>query len=144
MSKLLISFKLLISLFILSACVEKPSYSGKILSKDLNYDLLNNKKDVIEIMGRPNFIDPIDGNFYYFSEKKMTKNFFTQRLEYIVLTVFNFDNNENVISYKIDNLKKYNDIKVSKDLTKNELVKRGLVEKIFGGIGNQLTPNTSE
>ena len=144
MLKLINSFILLFIIITLTNCVEKPSYSGKILSKDLNYESLKNKKDIIDKMGRPNFIDPIDKNFYYFSEKKLTKNFFNQKSEYIFLTVFNFDKNDNIISYEIKNLETFNEIELTNDKTENRLVERGLIEKVFGGIGRQLTPDTSE
>ena len=42
-----------------------------------------------------------------------------------------------IITKKPKNIKDIKDIKLSKDKTTNEIVKRGLLEKIFGGVGTQ-------
>jgi hypothetical protein len=36
------------------------------------------------------------------------------------------------------------DINYSKDKIKNNLIKRGFIEKVFGGVGKSTIPNTSQ
>ena len=72
----------LISIILLIAnCSEKVSYSGKILNeKNLQLEDLQNKEQVISKIGQPNYIDPIENKYYYFTEKKNMVNFFDQAL----------------------------------------------------------------
>ena len=51
------------------SCKEKILYSGKILNEE-NFDFskLKSKEEVIDKLGVPNFIDPIEKKYYYFSE----------------------------------------------------------------------------
>ena len=144
MTKILILIKLLFLSIILISCVEKPTYYGKIIEKNIEYNLFNTKDELIKSLGQPNFIDPIENKYYYYSEKKLTKNFFKNRVEYINMIVFKFNKENNITSYKINTLNSIKEIKISKDNTPNELVERGLIEKIFGGIGKQSLPNTSQ
>ena len=44
---------------------------------------------------------------------------------------------EEIIEAKAFNMKDIKDIKFVKDQTSNEIVRRGLIEKIFGGVGTQ-------
>ena len=45
--------------------------------------------------------------------------------------------NEEIIETKVFNTKDIDNIKFSEDKTSNQIVKRGLLEKIFGGVGTQ-------
>ena len=45
--------------------------------------------------------------------------------------------NEEIIETKVFNTKDIDNIKFSDDKTSNQIVKRGLLEKIFGGVGTQ-------
>ena len=45
--------------------------------------------------------------------------------------------NEEIIETKVFNTKDIDTIKFSDDKTSNQIVKRGLLEKIFGGVGTQ-------
>ena len=36
---------------------------------------LNTKKETISYLGYPNYIDPIEKKYFYYSEKKISKNF---------------------------------------------------------------------
>ena len=50
---------------------------------------------------------------------------------------FKMNENEEIIETKVFNTKDIDTIKFSDDKTPNQIVKRGLLEKIFGGVGTQ-------
>ena len=126
-------------LFIILSCVETKSYSGKLIDANFKYDSLLNKTQVTSKLGQPNFIDPIENKYYYYFEKRINKNIFDSRIEKRTMIVFNFEENENVQSFNQYNLNQEQQINFIKDKTKNNLIDRGLIEKIFGGIGKQKT-----
>ena len=132
-------------IFILSSsCNEKINYSGKILNEENFYfSELKNKKEVISKLGNPNFIDPIEKKYYYFSERKNIKNFFKQKITNRSMIVFVFDINESIKSVSEYNLNDEQDVKYIKEKTPNKLIKRGLIKKIFGSVGGA-TPNITE
>ena len=142
-----IIFRLLLILMIFISCVscnEKILYSGKILHKeDFDYAKFKNKEEVIDKLGNPNFIDPIEKKYYYYSEKKYVKNFFTQKISNRIMVVFVFNENETIKLVSQYDLNDEQDVKNIKDSTPNELIKRGLIQKIFGGIGNS-APSTTQ
>ena len=131
-------------LFLLANCNEKISFSGKILNNEgFDYNTLSNKNEVINTLGQPNYIDPIEKKYYYFSERKYVKNFFDQKIIDRKLIVFMF-NEKNIIKSLLQyDLNDQQDIKYIKDKTPNELIERGWIEKIFGGVGQNI-PNTTE
>ena len=142
-----IFFRLLLFLMIFILCVscnEKISYSGKIFNEE-NFDFakLKNKKEVVDKLGNPNYIDPIEKKYYYFSEKKYVKNFFKQKISNRIVVVFIFNENETIKSISQYDLNDEQDVKNIKESTPNELIKRGLIQKIFEGIGNT-TPITPQ
>ena len=59
------------------------------------------------------------------------------------MVVFIFNENETIELISQYDLNDEQDVKNIKDTTPNELIKRGLIEKIFGGIGNNI-PTTTE
>ena len=124
--------------FILANCSNETIYSGKILNekelKDINF---NNKEKLISKLGYPSYIDPIENKFFYFSEKSEKKSIFKRDIEYSYVFVFKIDENNKIINSKVYNTKELNNIKFSDDKTSNEIIKRGLIEKIFGGVGTQ-------
>ena len=131
-------------LFLLANCNEKISFSGKILNNEgFDYNTLNNKNEVINTLGQPNYIDPIEKKYYYFSERKYVKNFFDQKIIDRKLIVFMFNENNTIKSLLQYDLNDQRDIEYIKDKTPNELIERGWIEKIFGGIGQNI-PNTIE
>ena len=142
-----IFFRLLLVLMIFISCVscnEKILYSGKILHKEnFNYAKLKNKEEVIEKFGNPNFIDPIEKKYYYYSEKKYVKNFFKQKISNRIMVVFIFNENETIKLVSQYDLNDEQDVKNIKESTPNNLIKRGLIQKIFGGIGNTM-PSTTQ
>lgn len=134
----------ILMLFIILSCVETKSYSGKLIDENFKYDLLLNKTQVTSKLGQPNFIDPIENKYYYYFEKRINKNIFDSRIEKRTMIVFNFEENENVQSFNQYNLNQEQQIDIIKDKTKNNLIDRGLIEKIFGGIGKQKLSDNSQ
>ncbi len=135
---------LILMLFIILSCVETKSYSGKLIDENFKYDSLLNKTQVTSKLGQPNFIDPIENKYYYYFEKRINKNIFDSRIEKRTMIVFNFEENENVQSFNQYNLNQEQQINIIKDKTKNNLIDRGLIEKIFGGIGKQKLSDNSQ
>ena len=130
--------------FILANCSNKTIYSGKILNQEeLNDINFNNKEKLISKLGYPSYIDPIENKFFYFSEKSEKKSIFKREVEYSYVFVFKIDDNNKIINSKVYNTKELNNIKFSDDKTSNEIIKRGLLEKIFGGVGTQQELPTS-
>ena len=130
--------------FILTNCSNKTTYSGKILQqedlKDINFI---NKETLISKLGIPSYIDPIENKYFYFSEISEKKSIFKKEIKYSYVFVFKIDSNEKIIDTKVFNTKNIENIKFSNDKTSNEIVKRGLLEKIFGGVGTQKELPTS-
>ena len=124
--------------FILANCSNKTIYSGKILSnEELEEINFTNKERLISKLGAPSFIDPIENKFFYFSEKSEKKSIFNKNVKYSYVFVFRIDDNDQIINSQVFNIKDIKNIKLSKDKTTNEVVRRGLLEKIFGGVGTQ-------
>ena len=134
----------ILMLFIILSCVETKSYSGKLIDENFKYDSLLNKTQVTSKLGQPNFIDPIENKYYYYFEKRINKNIFDSRIEKRTMIVFNFEENENVQSFNQYNLNQEQQINIIKDKTKNNLIDRGLIEKIFGSIGKQKLSDNSQ
>ena len=65
---------------------------------DTSYDYLKDKEEVLKDLGEPNFIDFIDHKYFYFSEKKITKNFFDKKIIARNIVVFNFNESNKIIS----------------------------------------------
>ena len=119
-------------------CSNKTIYSGKIISQDelenINFE---NKKNLISKLGYPSYIDPIENKFFYFSEKSTKKSVFSKKIEYSYVFVFELDDYEKIVSTKVFDIKDIEKINFTNDKTSNALVKRGLLERIFGGVGIQ-------
>ena len=121
--------------FILSNCSNKTTYSGKILSnEELEEINFTNKGRLINKLGNPSYIDPIENKLFYFSEKSEKKSIFNKEVKYSFVFVFRIDENDQIINSQVFNIK---DIKLSQDKTTNEIVRRGLLERVFGGVGTQ-------
>ena len=131
-------------IFILSNCSEKVLYSGKLIDQSIDYNNFLKKSQLIDEIGRPDYIDIIDNKFFYYSEKKIIKNFYKQKLENRTVIVFRFDQNDNILNVNKYDLNNQNVINFNQESTPSNLVERGLIEKIFGGIGKQNLSNTSQ
>ena len=123
-------------------CVEKTTYSGKIITNndlDLN---ISNKNELINKFGQPSYIDNLSNKYFYFTEKKRGTNFYNKKIEYSYLFVFEINDNNKVVNSESINLLKNKNHKYRKIQTSNNIIKRGLLETIFGGIGANPMPNS--
>ena len=124
--------------FILANCSNKTTYSGKIINqedlKDINF---YNKEKLISQLGYPSYVDPIENKFFYFSEKSEKESIFQKEIKYSYVFVFKMDENNKIIDTKVFNTKDIENIKFRNDKTSNDIIKRGLIEKVFGGVGTQ-------
>ena len=124
--------------FILSNCSNKTTYSGKILNnEELEEINFTNKERLINKLGNPSYIDPIENKLFYFSEKSEKKSIFNKEVKYSYVFVFKIDENDQIINSQVFNIRDIKDIKLSQDKTTNEIVRRGLLERVFGGVGTQ-------
>ena len=124
--------------FVLANCSNKTTYSGKILNnEELEEINFLNKEKLLSKLGNPSYIDPIENKFFYFSEKSEKKSIFKKEIKYSYVFVFKMNENEEIIETKVFNTKNVKNIKFSNDKTSNQIIKRGLLEKIFGGVGTQ-------
>ena len=123
-------------------CVEKTTYSGKIITNDdLNLNILN-KNELINKFGKPSYIDNLSNKYFYFTEKKKETNFYNKKIEYSYLFVFEINDNDEIVNSESVNLLKQKNHKYRKIQTNNNIIKRGLLETIFGGIGTNPMPNS--
>ena len=124
--------------FLIYSCTNKTIYSGKILNQD-NFTNINfsNQKNLINNFGYPSYIDPISNKYFYYAEMEQKKSAFKKKINYSVVFVFEFDENNNIKNSKVYDLNKKNESNVINEITENEIIKRGLLEKIFGGVGPQ-------
>ena len=123
---------------ILANCSNKTTYSGKIINQDTLQNInFENKEKLISKLGFPSYIDPIENKFFYFSEVSEKKSILKKEIKYSYVFVFKIDEYDQIVESKVYNTKDIENIKFSDDKTSNEVVKRGLLEKIFGGVGTQ-------
>ena len=64
---------LIFFLILITSCNDKITYTGLIVNENIDYNEINNKNELLKLLGQPNYIDPIENNFYYFSEKNISK-----------------------------------------------------------------------
>ena len=123
-------------------CVEKTTYSGKIIiNDDLDLNILN-KNELVNKFGQPSYIDNLSNKYFYFTEKKKETNFYNKRTEYSYLFVFEVNDNDEIVNSESINLLKEKNHKYRNIQTSNNIIKRGLLETIFGGIGANPLPNS--
>ena len=123
-------------------CVEKTTYSGKIITNDdLDLKILN-KSDLLDKFGQPSYIDNITNKYFYFTEKSKEKNFYNKKIEYSYLFVFEINDNDKIISSESINLLTEKNHNYRKIQTNNNIIKKGLLETIFGGVGANPMPNS--
>jgi hypothetical protein len=123
-------------------CVEKTTYSGKIITNDdLDLNILN-KNELINKFGQPSYIDKLSNKYLYFTEKKKETNFYNKKIEYSYLFIFEMSDNDKIISSEAINLLTEKKHRYKKIQTNNIIVKRGLLEKVFGGIATNPMPNS--
>ena len=123
-------------------CVEKTTYSGKIINDDdLDLQILN-KNELINKFGQPSYIDSLSNKYFYFTEKKKETNFYNKKIEYSYLFVFEINDDDKIVNSESINLLKNKNHKYRKVKTSNNIIKRGLLETVFGGIGTNPIPNS--
>ena len=134
MSFIKVIFIVILSHYIFG-CVEKTTYSGKIITND-DFDLkILNKNELINKFGQPSYIDNLSNKYFYFTEKQTETNFYNNKIEYSYLFVFEINNNDEIVNSESIDLLKEKNHKYRKIQTNNNIIKRGLLEIIFGGIG---------
>ena len=122
----------------LANCSNKKIYSGKISNQDTWQDInFENKDNLISKLGYPGYIDPIENKFFYYSEVSEKNSILKKEIKYSYVFVFKINENDQIVETKVYNTKDIENISFSDDKTSNEIVKRGLLEKIFGGVGTQ-------
>ena len=130
--------------FILANCSSKTTFSGKVINKDDLKDInFTNKEKLIRELGYPSYIDPIEKKLFYFSERSKKRSIFKKEITYSYVFVFTVDEEDKITDTKVYNTKEITNINFSQDKTSNEIIKRGLLEKIFGGVGTQQELPTS-
>ncbi len=123
-------------------CVEKTTYSGKIITNDdLDLNILN-KNELLNKFGQPSYKDNLSNKYFYFTEKTKGSNFYNKKIEYSYLFVFEINDSDKIINSESINLLKDKNHKYRKIQTSNNIIKRGLLETIFGGIGTKPMPNS--
>tara|TARA_B100000579_G_scaffold379612_1_gene347048 strand:+ start:288 stop:719 length:432 start_codon:yes stop_codon:yes gene_type:complete len=139
-------FKLILSIFLIFnilGCVEKTTYSGKIItSEDLSNLKISNKDELMQKFGQPSYIDNIQNKFFYYTEMVKSKNFFNQKVEYSYLFVFEIDEFNKIIGTESINLLEKDNNIYQKQETNNNIIKKGFLEKVFGGVGPNKLPNS--
>ena len=127
--------------FLISACSKETNYYGKILSQDeLSNISIINKDELLRKFGNPSYIDPIENKYFYYSEVSEKINIFNSKTNYSYLFVFKLDENNKLLEKKVYDLLNADEIAIIEEETENEVVKRGLIQKIFGGVGNARLP----
>ena len=139
-----ILYVLIVFIFFISNCTQQTTYSGKILELS-NLDSINfeNKESLVDKLGSPSYIDPISNKFFYYSEKQQKKSIFNKKTDYSYIFVFEFDREDKIIYSKVFDLTNRQNIDLIKEETSSEIIKRGLLEKIFGGVGPDTNLPTS-
>jgi len=127
--------------FLITACSKETNYYGKILSQDelTNISIIN-KQELLRKFGNPSYVDPIENKYFYYSEVQEKVNIFSSKTNYSYLFVFELDDSDQILNKKVYDLLNTDKISIIDQETDNEVVKRGLLQKIFGGVGNARLP----
>ena len=135
----------LILVIFLSNCSNQTIYSGKIVDQD-TFKNLNfvDKSNLINNFGQPSYVDLVSQKYFYYSKKVQRSSIFKENVDYSYIFVFEFDQNDKIISSKVFDLKNSNSVDLIKKETENDIVRRGLLEKIFGGVGPQKELSTPQ
>ena len=120
------------------SCTTSIQKSGKIDSNKylMEFEGLN-KIQIIEILGEPSSIDNLTNTYMYMSEVTETKNIFNNKVISRNIYVIQFDKNNNYQTTNKYEFDSKNEIKISKKITNDEIIKTGYIEKIFGGVGKK-------
>ena len=80
-------------------------------------------------------IQTIENKYFYFTEKRKVKNFLNEKIVNRSVLVFSFNEDDTIIKINDFDLTDETTLTFSKDKTINNIVKRGFIEKWFGGVG---------
>lgn len=128
-------FIILLCLVFLVSCETKIKKSGITDTNIFNESFENlNKEDIIELAGQPSSIDPLDGSFIYFNETINDKNIFDNKVVSRNIYLIKFNENDQFVSLQHFIIEDNNEIKITKNTTDSEIIKTGLIEKVFGGV----------
>ena len=130
-------------LFVIISCSEITSHSGKLIDNNINYKQIKDKQQLLSTLGVPTYIDPIEKKFYYYSEDQVFKNFYNNGTLKRDIYVFEFDESGRIVFFKKYDLDNFKKIDLSNNTTENNMIERGWIEKIFGGIGKGQIPNAN-
>lgn len=125
---------LIIIIIFFTSCSEKISYSGKILNLNNDIYSYSTQKEVINNLGEPSYIDPIESKYFYYTEKRVSKNYFSNKIIENKLIVFSFNKNNTIKYVNEYNVDKEKKIKIIDEQTPNTIIKQGILEKVFGGV----------
>jgi len=136
-------YYILIFFILLFGCTERTYYTGSLFSQELdNLSKINKKEEFIEKLGPPNYSDPIENKIIYYSETQKFKNFYKQSIDQRFILVLEFDEKDSLINIDNYNLNDENEIVLNNDKTKNNIIKRGFLERVFGGVGTTQIPSS--
>ena len=136
-------FFIFFCLIFIFGCTEKTTFSGKIISEKELFNLkILNKKDLLVFFGFFCYIVFLFITNSHTTEKKKSKNFYNNKTEYSYLFVFEINNKNKIINKEVIDLLNKNSHKYIKEQTDNNIIRRGIIEKIFGGVGANPLPNS--
>ena len=131
-------FIAIIATLLIISCSSSIEKSGIIESDKFANNLKGFKKtDVINTLGDPSSIDNLNNSFIYISETVNRKSIFNNKILSRNIYVVKFDNNNNYLSTETFNIDQNNEINITKNTTSDEILKTGLIETIFGGVGKK-------
>ena len=135
-------YRLLLTILVLFSfsCSSNIQKVGVVDNEKFNSSFENLKKDeIIKILGAPSSIDPIDNSLIYFSEVRKEKNIFNKKIISRNVYILKFDGSNYFTKMEFYNYENENKLKISKKTTDTDIIKTGVLEKIFGGVGRQQT-----
>ena len=131
---------LIILIFFCFSCSSNVHKVGVINNDKFNSSFENLKKnEVIETLGTPSSTDPIDNSLIYFSEVRKEKNIFNKKIISRNVYILKFDENNYFSKIEFYSYDNENKLKISKKTTDTDIIKTGVLERIFGGVGRQQT-----
>ena len=100
---------------------------------------------IMEGTGTPEYgkyVDILSNKYFYFTEKTKETNFYNKKIEYSYLFIFEINDDDIIVNSESINLLEEKNHKYRKIQTENNIIKRGLLETIFGGIGTDPLTNS--
>ena len=95
------------------------------------------KVEIIERLGAPSSADTLNNSLIYISETVKKTNIFNNQIISRNVYVIKFNENNIFDSLNFYDMKKNNEISITKKTTSDEILKTGWIERIFGGVGKK-------